>query len=66
MKKSLILLAGASMLFVAPPAMADASTMVLDDHEKAEMTEGEKLKALFAKSNEDNLKRNPIGALVPR
>ncbi len=63
MKKSLILLAGASMLFVAPPAMAEVGAVALDDHEKAEMTEGEKLKALFAKSNEDNLKRNPIGAL---
>lgn len=65
MTKPLILLAGASMLAVASPALAEtASTAAaLEHHEEAEMTEGQKLKALFAKSNEDNLKRNPIGAL---
>jgi uncharacterized protein (DUF885 family) len=65
MTKPLILLAGASMLAVSAPALADtASTAAaFEHHEEAEMTEGQKLKALFAKSNEDNLKRNPIGAL---
>ncbi|GAB5487171.1 MAG: DUF885 domain-containing protein [Parasphingorhabdus sp.] len=65
MKKPLILLAGASILTVSAPVLAEtASTAAaLEHHEEAEMTEGQKLKALFAKSNEDNLKRNPISAL---
>ena len=65
--KSLALLLGASLLTVgtttsAQPLTATAAA-AMDDHEQAEMTEGEKLKALFAASDEDNLKRNPIGAL---
>lgn len=65
MTKPLILLAGASMLAVSAPALADtaATAAAFEHHEETEMTEGQKLKALFAKSNEDNLKRNPIGAL---
>lgn len=65
MTKSLVLLAGASLLAVTSPAIAEiaSSDAAQGQQEKAEMTEGQKLKALFAKSNEDNLKRNPIGAL---
>ena len=65
--KPLALLLGASLLAVgtttsAQPLAATAAA-AMDGHEQAEMTEGEKLKALFAASDEDNLKRNPVGAL---
>ncbi|MEP2990212.1 MAG: DUF885 domain-containing protein [Parasphingorhabdus sp.] len=65
MTKPLILLVGASMLAISSPVLAETASgaAALEHHEEAEMTEGQKLKALFAKSNEDNLKRNPIGAL---
>jgi len=63
--KPLYLLASASLLTIAAPALAETSSSAsaMDDHEKAEMTEAQKMKALFAKSDADNLKRNPIGAL---
>ncbi|MEO9600095.1 DUF885 domain-containing protein [Parasphingorhabdus sp.] len=66
-KKPLAFLIGASLLSISsvtiaqPLAATSAATM--EHHAETEMTEGEKLKALFAKSDEDNLKRNPIGAL---
>lgn len=65
MTNPLILLAGASMLAISAPAFAESasSAAALEQPEEMEMTEGQKLKALFAKSNEDNLKRNPISAL---
>ncbi len=65
MTNPLFLLAGASMLAVSAPALAESASTAaaLEQPEEAEMTEGQKLKALFAKSNEDNLKRNPISAL---
>jgi uncharacterized protein (DUF885 family) len=54
----------ASAMVIAPLAV---STPAFADHheagEKAEMSESEKMKALFAQSDEDSLKRNPIGAL---
>ncbi len=65
MKKSLLLLASVSLFATLAPATA----ALAHEHEakadaaKAEMTEGEKLKKLFADADEDNLKRNPIGAL---
>ncbi len=49
-------------LAMAAPAVA-ANTEDGAKEEKAEMSEGEKLKKLFADSDEDNLRRNPIGAI---
>lgn len=52
----------ASTAFAAVPAPADnhgAATEAAD----AEMTEDQRLRALFAASDEDNLRRNPIAAL---
>ena len=66
-KKSLALLLGTSLLATGGIAMAQplaaTSAAAMKHHEAAEMTEGQKMKALFAKSDEENLKRNPIGAL---
>ena len=63
-KQSLILLASASLLAFTGTANAQAAAeAAMESNAKAQMTEGEKMKALFAKSDEDNLKRNPIGAL---
>ncbi|NCP28382.1 MAG: DUF885 domain-containing protein, partial [Sphingomonadales bacterium] len=66
-KKSLALLLGTSLLATGGIAMAQplaaTSAAAMEHHEAAEMTEGQKMKALFAKSDEENLKRNPIGAL---
>ncbi|WP_417612850.1 DUF885 domain-containing protein [Parasphingorhabdus sp.] len=66
-KPSLALLLGTSLLANGSIAMAQpltaTSAATMDHHADAEMTEGEKLKALFAKSDEENLRRNPIGAL---
>ncbi len=64
-KKSLTLLAGASLLSISVPAFAEvgASAAAMEQQEEKEMTEGQKMKALFAKSDEDSLRRNPIGAL---
>ncbi|MFK7842595.1 MAG: DUF885 family protein [Sphingorhabdus sp.] len=66
-KTPLALLIGASLLAIGSVAsaqpLAATSAAAMEHHAEAEMTEGEKLKALFAKSDEDNLKRNPIGAL---
>ena len=54
----------ASAIIFAPISL---STPAFAEHheagEKAELTQGEKMKALFAQSDEDSLKRNPIGAL---
>ncbi len=66
-KKPLSLLLGTSLLATGGIATAQplaiTAAAAMEHHESAEMTEAEKLKALFAKSDEDNLKRNPIGAL---
>ena len=66
-KKSLALLLGTSLLATGGIAIAQpltaASAAAMEHHESAEMTEGQKMKALFVKSDEENLKRNPIGAL---
>ncbi|MDM8010643.1 MAG: DUF885 domain-containing protein [Parasphingorhabdus sp.] len=66
-KKPLALLVGTSLLAIGSIAsaqpLAATSAAAIEHHDKAEMTEAEKLKALFAKSDEDSLKRNPIGAL---
>ncbi len=64
-KKSLILLAGTSLLAMSVPAVAETASgaAAMEHHEDKEMTEGQKMKALFAKSDEDSLRRNPIGAL---
>jgi len=63
--KSLALLAGASLLVLSAPARTEtaADTAALEYHQKAAATESEKLAALFAKSDEDNLRRNPINGL---
>ena len=65
-RKPLALLVGASLLCFTAPAHAEnasASAAAMDNHAEKEMTEGEKLKKLFADSDEDNLRRNPIGAI---
>ena len=65
-RKPLALLVSASLLSFAAPAYAEsaaASAAAMDDHAEKEMTEGAKLKKLFADSDEDNLRRNPIGAI---
>lgn len=66
-KTPLALLIGTSLLAIGSVAsaqpLAATSAAAMEHHAEAEVTEGEKLKALFAKSDEDNLKRNPIGAL---
>ena len=66
-KKPLALLVGTSLLAIGSVAsaqpLAAISAAAIEHHDKAETTEAEKLKALFAKSDEDSLKRNPIGAL---
>ena len=46
-------------LSMTAPAMAENA----EDGQKAEMSEGQKLKKLFADSDEDNLRRNPISAI---
>ena len=66
-KKPLALFVGTSLLAIGSVAsaqpLAAISAAAIEHHDKAETTEAEKLKALFAKSDEDSLKRNPIGAL---
>ncbi|VAV93300.1 protein of unknown function DUF885, partial [hydrothermal vent metagenome] len=64
-KKPLTLLVGTSLLAMSAPAFAETASgaSAVEHHEEKEMTEGEKMKALFAKSDEDSLRRNPIGAL---
>ena len=66
-KTPLALLVGTSLLAIGSVAtaqpLAATSASAMEHHAEAEITEGEKMKALFAKSDEDNLKRNPIGAL---
>jgi uncharacterized protein (DUF885 family) len=66
-KKSLALLLGTSLLATGSLAIAQplaaTSAAAMEHHEEAKMTEGQKMKALFAKSDAESLKRNPIGAL---
>lgn len=65
LRKTFALLAGASLLAAA--SAAHANSLSQDSGQtvaaKPAATENEKLKALFAQSDEDNLKRNPISAL---
>ncbi|MGI9360177.1 MAG: DUF885 domain-containing protein [Parasphingorhabdus sp.] len=65
LRKTFALLAGASLLAAA--SAAHANSLSQDSGQtvaaKPAATESEKLKALFAQSDEDNLKRNPISAL---
>ncbi|MGP1354132.1 MAG: DUF885 domain-containing protein [Parasphingopyxis sp.] len=62
MTRKLILLASAAALpLFATPAYADHHAEAAA--EAAEMTEDQRLRALFAASDEDNLRRNPIMAL---
>lgn len=62
MTRKLILLASAAALpLFATPAYADHHAEAAT--EAAEMTEDQRLRALFAASDEDNLRRNPIMAL---
>ncbi|MEL6875747.1 MAG: DUF885 domain-containing protein, partial [Pseudomonadota bacterium] len=68
LRKSLLLLAGTSLIATgcaangtSSAAPAAASTQVTA--KEMVMTEGEKLKALFTASDEDNLKRNPISGI---
>ncbi|QJB70036.1 DUF885 domain-containing protein [Parasphingorhabdus halotolerans] len=70
LRKSLILLASTSLLATSGVAFANAGSAATaaadaaqEQAKPAKMTEGEKMKALFARSDEENLKRNPIGAL---
>ncbi|MEO0440600.1 MAG: DUF885 domain-containing protein, partial [Pseudomonadota bacterium] len=68
LRKSLILVAGTSLIATgctaygtSSAAPVTASTQVAA--KERVMTEGEKLKALFTASDEDNLKRNPISGI---
>ena len=56
------LLATAALALPAAPALADGH-MAGETHAAAKMTEGEKLKALFADSDERSLALNPISGL---
>lgn len=65
--KSLILLAGTSLIATGSIAFANSSSVATADVQSAAsekaMTEGEKMKALFTASDEDNLRRNPINGI---
>ncbi|WP_299329665.1 DUF885 family protein [Parasphingopyxis sp.] len=62
MKRKLLMLASAAALpLFATPAYADHHAEA--PAAEAEMTEDQRLRALFAASDEDNLRRNPIMAL---
>lgn len=66
--KTLALLASVSLLATASAANANSlsatsAAAVQEEAAKPAMTEGEKMKALFAQSDADSLERNPIGAL---
>ncbi|NNC72428.1 MAG: DUF885 domain-containing protein [Sphingomonadaceae bacterium] len=62
MRRKTLFLASAAALFVATPAFADHHEEAAGETAEA-MTEDQRLRALFAESDEDNLRRNPIGAL---
>ncbi|MEH6758021.1 MAG: DUF885 domain-containing protein [Parasphingorhabdus sp.] len=66
--KTLVLLASASLFATASVANANSlsassTAAAQDEAAKPTMTEGERMKQLFAQSDEDSLQRNPIGAL---
>lgn len=67
LRKSLLLLAGTSLVATGSIALAGSNAGLAVSAQAAaadkEMTEGEKLKALFTASDEDNLKRNPISGI---
>ena len=64
MTRTLILLASATALpFFATPALADHHGGSQAEVADAEMTVDQHLRALFAAADEDNLRRNPIGAI---
>jgi uncharacterized protein (DUF885 family) len=64
MSRKLLLLASAAALGAfAAPAYADHHAASDAETTAAEMTEDQRLRALFAASDEDNLRRNPIGAI---
>ncbi|MGJ8537714.1 MAG: DUF885 family protein, partial [Parasphingopyxis sp.] len=64
MTRKLILLATAAVFSTtAIPAYADHHEAAAAEASDAEMTEDQRLRALFAASDEDNLRRNPIGAI---
>ena len=66
-KKTILLLAGTSLLATGSIAVANANTNAGDaaqaEAAKPAMTEGETMKKLFAQSDEDNLRRNPISGI---
>jgi uncharacterized protein (DUF885 family) len=53
----------ASAALIAVPAYADHHEAGEAEASDAEMTQDQRLRALFAASDEDNLRRNPIGAI---
>ncbi|MEM8694881.1 MAG: DUF885 domain-containing protein [Pseudomonadota bacterium] len=53
----------ATTAFVAVPAHADHHAASDTEAADAEMTEDQRLRALFAESDEDNLRRNPIAGI---
>ncbi|MGP1282013.1 MAG: hypothetical protein ACTS1X_03465 [Parasphingopyxis sp.] len=53
----------ASSALIAVPAHADHHAAPAAEASDAEMTEDQRLRALFAASDEDNLRRNPIMAI---
>ncbi|SIN61777.1 Uncharacterized conserved protein, DUF885 familyt [Parasphingorhabdus marina DSM 22363] len=67
LRKSLLLLAGTSLIVTGCASVSNnretATTSNQTVANAQEMTEGEKLKALFTASDEDNLKRNPISGI---
>lgn len=64
MTRKIILLATAAVFStVSIPAYADHHEAPEAEAADAEMTEDQRLRALFAASDEDNLRRNPIGAI---
>lgn len=59
---SLALLAGCAMLALLPPVTAAQAEDSVKTEAK-QLTEGEKLKAIFSEDDEASLKRNPLSAL---
>lgn len=62
MSRKTLFLASAAALFIATPAVADHHEEAAGETAEA-MTEDQQLRALFAESDEDNLRRNPISAI---
>ncbi len=62
-RKTILLATAAVFSTVSIPAYADHHEAPEAEAADAEMTEDQRLRALFTASDEDNLRRNPIGAI---